>query len=67
MACCGKSEIDSNDVKTNDFTKHYQKLKHSDKVALIVKIQAFFRGYKVRKHIHRLREQRGFHPGMAHL
>jgi hypothetical protein len=65
MACCGKSEIDSNDVKTNDFTKHYQKLKHSDKVALIIKIQAFFRGFRARKRIQKIREQTGFHAGMG--
>jgi len=52
MACCGKSEIDSNDVKTNnDFTRHYSKLKHSEKIALVIKIQAFFRGYRTRKMI----------------
>ena len=38
MACCGKSEIDSNDIKTNDFKDHYSHLKHSDKVALVVRI-----------------------------
>lgn len=69
MACCGKSEIDSNDVKTNDFTKYYQKLKHTDKVALIVRIQAFFRGYKARKRIAKLRNARGdgFNHGMPNV
>ena len=51
MACCGKSEIDSNDIKTNDFAKDYQRLKHADKVALIIKIQAFFRGFRDRRRI----------------
>ncbi len=51
MACCGKSEIDSNDVKTNDFNNAYSNLKHSDKVALIIKIQAAFRGYRARKRV----------------
>jgi hypothetical protein len=67
MACCGKSEIDSNDIKTNDFTKYYQKLKHSDKVALIVKIQAFFRGYRARQRISKIRDQRGYHHGMPNV
>lgn len=55
MACCGKSEIDSNDIKTNDFHNHYNYLKQSDKVRLIVRIQAAYRGYRARKRIARMR------------
>ena len=51
MACCGKSEIDSNDIKTNDFTKHLQKLHGSDKISLIIRIQANFRGFLARKRV----------------
>ncbi len=70
MACCGKSEIDTTDIKTNDFTKHYAKLKHSDKVSLIIRIQAFFRGYRARKRIQRFRDQQteaGYHKGMPNV
>jgi hypothetical protein len=65
MACCGKSEIDSNDVKTNDFTNAYKQLKHSDKIKVIVRIQAFVRGCLARKRVQKLREYRGVHPGMG--
>lgn len=64
MACCGKSEIDNTDIKTNDFHDHYKHLKYSDKVALIVRLQAAFRGYLARKRVYRIREQYGFHAGM---
>lgn len=66
MACCGKSEIDSNDIKTNDFTKHLQKLHGSDKISLIIRIQANFRGFLARKRVQRMRETMGYNnPGMA--
>lgn len=67
MACCGKSEIDSNDIKTNDFSNHYSNLKHSDKVAMIVRIQAAFRGYRARMGINKIFSQREGRPGMGHF
>jgi len=67
MACCGKSDIDSNDIKTNDFTNQYTNLKHSDKEALIVKIQAAYRGHRARKRVSKMRSTRGGGPGMQHF
>jgi hypothetical protein len=54
MACCSKQDIDSNDIKTNDFDSKWQNMKHSDKVALIVRIQAAFRGFRARMRVSRL-------------
>mmetsp|Transcript_14778 Transcript_14778/g.10682 ORF Transcript_14778/g.10682 Transcript_14778/m.10682 type:complete len:84 (+) Transcript_14778:29-280(+) len=66
MACCGKSEIDSNDVKTNnDFNRHSYKANKQDLIRLVVKIQAFYRGYRTRKliemHLGELRQQQFSH------
>lgn len=66
MACCSKQDIDSNDIKTNDFNTKWQNMKHSDKVALIIRIQAAFRGFKARMRVKRLLDAQGFHPGMGH-
>lgn len=64
LGCCGKSEIDSNDIKTNnDFTNQYSRLKHSDKVIMIVRIQAGIRGFLARKRVRKLRESRGYRSG----
>ena len=38
MECCSNSNVDHNDVKTNDFQNLYSKLKTADKIRLIVKI-----------------------------
>jgi hypothetical protein len=54
MACCSKQDIDSNDIKTNDFHSKWQNMKHIDKVVLIVRIQAAFRGFRARKRVSRL-------------
>ena len=61
MTCCGNSNVDNNDIKTNnDFNSKYAGLKQSDKVHMIVKIQAVFRGYMTRKRIQEIRGTRGF-------
>lgn len=60
MACCGKSDIDNNDIKTNDFNSKYQNLKQSEKVEQIIKIQATFRGFLTRKRLAEFRGERGF-------
>ena len=54
LACCSNSNIDNNDIKTNDFKNDYQRLK-TDKLYLIIRLQAAFRGYLARKHISSLR------------
>jgi hypothetical protein len=54
MACCSNQNVDSNDIKTNDFNTKWQNMKHSEKVALIVRIQAAFRGFRARKRVRKL-------------
>ena len=51
MTCCGNSNVDNNDIKTNDFNSKYANLKQADKVRLIIRIQAAFRGFLTRKRI----------------
>ena len=59
MACCSNSEVDNNDIKTNnDFTKNNSKLKHHEVVSNVVKIQAAYRGYRDRKLVSQFREMR---------
>lgn len=56
FACCSNNNVDNNDIKTNDFHNSLNKLKSSDKLALIVKIQALFRGVLARKRVQRVRD-----------
>ena len=60
MTCCGNSNVDNNDIKTNDFHNKYSNLKNADKVNMIIKIQAVFRGYLTRKRIQEIQGTRGF-------
>jgi hypothetical protein len=52
--------VDNNDIKTNDFNNALSRLKQSDKIFLIVKIQSAFRGYMARKRVRRLRDSNGY-------
>ena len=47
LACCGKNEADPNNFKVDEFNN----LKGSDKIRMIIKIQAFFRGVLARKRV----------------
>jgi hypothetical protein len=49
----------SNDIKTNDFNNAFNRLKSSDKIYLIIRLQASFRGYLARKRVRRIKESRG--------
>ncbi len=51
MACCGKSEVDSNDVKTSDFRDQYNNIGAQEKVEKVVKVQAWWRGNMARKQV----------------
>ena len=67
IACCGNSDIDKNDIKTNIFDNSSQNslpprfaaLKPSERLALIIKIQAVFRGFKARREVTQIR--RAYH------
>lgn len=52
--------MDNNDIKTSDFNNAYNRLKQSDKIFLVIKIQAAFRGYMGRKRVQRIREKTGY-------
>lgn len=57
VACCGNNDPEKCEVKTHDpAVGHTREMRDSDKIYLIVKIQAIFRGYLTRK---RIREVRG--------
>jgi len=58
MACCGNSNVDNNDIKTVGFIG-LGHLKGADKLAVIVKIQAAFRGFMGRKRVNNLRNYGG--------
>ena len=62
MGCCGNSNVDNNDIKTNDFNSKYANLRQGDKVQQIIKIQATYRGHLTRKRIAEFRGEAGF-PG----
>jgi hypothetical protein len=64
FACCSNNNVDNNDIKTNDFTNAFNKLKQSDKLYLVIKIQAAFRGYMGRKRVQRLRDNSGYRGGL---
>jgi hypothetical protein len=63
FACCSNNNVDNNDIKTNDFNNQLSRLKNSDKIYLIIKIQAAFRGYLTRKKVQRIRDQAGYRYG----
>jgi hypothetical protein len=65
FACCSNNNVDNNDIKTNDFHNSLSKLKSSDKLRLIIKVQAFFRGVLARKRVQRIRENSGQRFGGA--
>ena len=62
LTCCSNSNVDTtNDFKTNDFKNQYKITK--DKMHLIIRIQAAFRGFLARKRVQRIREQTGYTGG----
>ena len=62
LACCGSSEADKNNMDTDHFTKD---LHSADKIRMIIKIQATFRGFLDRKRVGTLRVIGG-HKSMMH-
>ena len=60
FACCSNNNVDNNDIKTNDFQNAFNRLKSSDKINLIIKLQAAFRGHLARKRVQRIRDQSGY-------
>jgi hypothetical protein len=70
MACCGKSDIDSNDIKTNflgltagdqlTHSPHFASLKASDRLVIVLKLQAAFRGYMARKRVRMIKDSLGY-------
>ena len=46
MACCGKNESDPNNFKVDDFSNI-----KGDKLRMIIRLQAAFRGYLARKRV----------------
>lgn len=63
MACCSNNNVDNNDIKTNDFNNAFNRLKQSDKILLVIRIQAAMRGFLARKRVQRIREQSGYSRG----
>lgn len=62
MACCGKSEVDTNDVKTqfhNDHHSHFSSLRLADQIKVVVKVQAAVRGFLARRRIWQYRRNMG--------
>ena len=58
LACCGKSDIDNNDVKTQQIQENtLEKLSSPQATNAIVKIQSIFRGYSARQHYQKLRNE----------
>ena len=55
LGCCSNNNVDNNDLKTNDFSNNLSKLKHPEKLRLIIKIQASMRGFLGRKRVQKLR------------
>ena len=67
MTCCGKSDIDSNDIKTGNFYQEqymqspkFAALKNFEKIALVIKLQSVFRGYLARKRVQMIKESLGY-------
>lgn len=56
LACCSKSEVDTNDIKTQGHIDILDQLKSAQNVRMIVHIQAAVRGFLTRKHVQQLKE-----------
>lgn len=52
FACCGKSDVDPNNLDTSRF-QNYQ---GPSKLRAIIKVQAVFRGFLARKRVKALKE-----------
>jgi hypothetical protein len=55
LACCGKNEVDPNNLTTSGWDTKGSNLK----ITTIVRIQAHIRGYLGRKRVKRIRNQGG--------
>ena len=70
LACCSTSEVDNNDVKTNFFaytdsqSPHFAALKLSDRIALVIRLQAAVRGFLARKRVRLMKDSYGRVGGM---
>jgi hypothetical protein len=62
LACCGSNEEDPNNMTTGNLGRD---LHSPDKIRMIIKIQATFRGYLDRKRVGSLRVTGG-HKSMMH-
>ncbi len=57
MTCCGGDKDDPNDFKT-DFGMN-KDMNHPDKIKVIVRIQALYRGFKARMRVAEIKATRG--------
>ena len=62
LACCGSNDNDPNNMNTDNLVKD---LHSADKIRMIIRIQAAFRGYMDRKRVGSLRVTGG-HKSMMH-
>ena len=56
LACCSKSDVDSNDIKTQGYQYLADRFTHPNTIYIIVRIQAAFRCYMAMKYVKRVRE-----------
>lgn len=58
--------MDNNDIKNPSYDQYAaDRLRHPNQIALIIKIQAAFRGYMARKYIRQIKESQ-YHHGFSY-
>ena len=66
LACCGKSDTEVGEVKTNNFYKdhgvssRFLQLSLREQIRIVIKIQALFRGYLARKRVQQIKQSMGY-------
>ena len=66
LACCGKSEAEVGEIKTNKFYKDhgvsskFLQLSQREQIRIVVRIQALFRGYLARKRVQQIKQSMGY-------
>ena len=66
LGCCGNGQVDNNDIKTPSYDQYAaDRLRHPHIIALIIKIQAAFRGYMARKYVRQIKESQ-YHQGFSY-